>query len=1170
LANVQFDCLVGLTVLLGVVNPTGAAPALTNQAQVLSIEGANFLVSRAGSIAWDPGYVGQSLNAGDRGRTGERTRLRLRLSSLSILTVDEFSEFLIEAGATPAEPSLFQLVKARLYMLGRDKPGIGRFKSKAANAATRGTEFTVEVEETTGRMVLSVLEGEAELSTAAGAIHLQSGEQGIAEPGQRPTKSSVLQAVNLIQWCLYYPAILNLEELSLSDDEQQALSESLSAYRAGDVLTALARYPAGRLPGSDDERVYWAALLLAAGQVEKAEVGLAAIPPAGDSGRAAQLAAALRKLIDSARFQTNSSTLNPALSTCLLAESYYQQSRANLDGALRAARAAVRLAPSFGFAQGRAAELEFSSGQIGRARAAIEHSLQLAPRNPQAHALKGFLLAAEDRIPEAIDSFEEAIAIDGGLGDAWLGRGLCRIRQGRSEEGREDLQVAAALEPQRAVLRSYLGKAFGNAGDAQRAADELVLAKTLDPGDPTAWLYSGLLNQQGNRINQAVRDLETSQDLNDNRRVYRSRLLLDQDRAVRGANLATVYRDAGMSDVGFREAARAVHDDYANYSAHYFLANSLQQLRDPRQINLRYDTAALSEYLVANLLAPIAASTLSPAVSAEEYSRLFERDRLGLFSRTEYLSSGEWLQAGAQYGILGPVGYSLESFYRSDPGQRPNNDQEQLTLSLQVKHELTLQDTLYFQTFYYNAEGGDLAQYYHQTDANPGLRVEEKQEPVVLAGYHHEWAPAVHTLLLGARLHDRLSVTNPTHLAPVVWTNTSQTITNVGLVPVQLDYESELVIYSAELQQIFGGNPCRVILGSRYQAGEFDTGDRTSPRLFLPASQTNVVSDFERINAYGYGQWQAVEPLLLIAGLSYDRLSFPQNFRSAPISGEEDADDQLSPKAGLIWSPGKSTVVRAAYARWLGGVSIDQAFQLEPAQVAGFIQSYRSIVPESAAGSVSAPRFETWGLALDQKFPTDTYMGVTAEWLKSEADRELGAFTITLQDIGGLTIPSAVPSGIRERLDYEEKNLLLTLNQLLGNEWSLGANYRLSHADLVDSFPMVPAGTPSFGGFAQRQHVDATLHQVRFGALYNHSSGYFAQIDSVWSAQSNDGYSPDIPGDDFWQFNLQAGYRLARRRVEIRVALLNITDRDYRLNPLNLTAELPRERTLAVSLKFNF
>jgi hypothetical protein len=38
----------------------------------------------------------------------------------------------------------------------------------------------------------------------------------------------------------------------------------------------------------------------------------------------------------------------------------------------------------------------------------------------------------------------------------------------------------------------------------------------------------------------------------------------------------------------------------------------------------------------------------------------------------------------------------------------------------------------------------------------------------------------------------------------------------------------------------------------------------------------------------------------------------------------------------------------------------------------------------------------------------------------------------------------------------------------------------------------------------------------------------------------------------------------------MRVGLLNITDQDYRLNPLNLYRELPRERTLAASLKFNF
>src|SRR5439155_9327414 len=166
---------------------------------------------------------------------------------------------------------------------------------------------------------------------------------------------------------------------------------------------------------------------------------------------------------------------------------------------------------------------------------------------------------------------------------------------------------------------------------------------------------------QNNRINEAVRDLEKSQELNQNRRVYRSRLLLDQDRAVRSANLANAYRDAGMFDVSVREAGRSVSADYANYSAHLFLANSYDQLRDPNGINLRYETPAESEYLIANLLAPVSAGTLSQTISQQEYSRLFERDHLGVVSSTEYLSRGAWTQSGAQFGTLQYSSYDLES-----------------------------------------------------------------------------------------------------------------------------------------------------------------------------------------------------------------------------------------------------------------------------------------------------------------------------------------------------------------------------------------------------------------------------------------------------------------------------------------------------------------------------
>ena len=56
----------------------------------------------------------------------------------------------------------------------------------------------------------------------------------------------------------------------------------------------------------------------------------------------------------------------------------------------------------------------------------------------------------------------------------------------------------------------------------------------------------------------------------------------------------------------------------------------------------------------------------------------------------------------------------------------------------------------------------------------------------------------------------------------------------------------------------------------------------------------------------------------------------------------------------------------------------------------------------------------------------------------------------------------------------------------------------------------------------------------------------------------------------FAQFNVFAGYRFPRRRAELTVGLLNIADQDYRLNPLNLHADLARERTLTVNFKFNF
>src|SRR6185369_14160110 len=229
--------------------------------------------------------------------------------------------------------------------------------------------------------------------------------------------------------------------------------------------------------------------------------------------------------------------------------------------------------------------------------------------------------------------------------------------------------------------------------------------------------------------------------------------------------------------------SRAVSYDYANYSAHLFLANSYDQLRDPNRINLRYETPAESEYLLANLLAPVGAGTLSQTISQQEYSKLFERNRLGVVSSTEYLSRGAWVQSGAQFGTFGNFSYDLEAFYRTDPGQRPNNDFEEKAFSLQFKQQITSLDSIYMQATYYDAVGGDLIQYYDQNQANPGLRTSEKQEPIISLGYHREWSPGVHTLLLASRLDDRISVINP-----------SQITLFVSRLPEGLEYVEPMII----------------------------------------------------------------------------------------------------------------------------------------------------------------------------------------------------------------------------------------------------------------------------------------------------------------------------------------------------------------------------------------
>jgi len=1124
------------------------------ESRLLTVEG-KVEISAVGTTSWSAALTNQVLQIGDRLRTGIRSRATLRLSEKSVLRVNELTTLKIQPPPRENNAPVLDLNSGSTYFFSRERPATVEFRTPLASGAIRGTEFNLAVAED-GRTVLSLIDGLVALNNEHGQVDLKTGEQGVIDPGKAPERTALIDAINIIQWCLYYPGILDVDELELSAGTRQILSASLAAYRQGDLLQALAAYPENRNPDSDPERIYRAALLLAVGQVEQTDAQLKQLQSASP------LAGALEEMIAAVKLQPWNRVAPPQLATEWLAESYYLQSRSQLEAALHAATSATVKSPNSGFAWERVAELEFSFGRTRQALTALEKALELSPRNAEAVSLEGFLLTARNQIGDALILFDKAIALDPALGNAWLGRGLCRIQQGDSDAGRRDLQVAAALEPGRSALRSYLGKAFDNAGDDRLARKELGLAKRLDARDPTPWLYSALLDQRENKINQSVSDLEKSQELNDNRSVFRSRLLLDQDRSVRGANLAAIYRDAGMTDVSVREASRAVNSDYANFSAHLFLANSYDTLRDPKQINLRYETPWLSELLMANLLSPVGAGSLSSYVSQQEYSKFFDPNRPGVISSTEYFSGGNWHQTGSQYGTLGNFSYSLDADYLLDNGQRANNDIDRLNLSARFKEQVAPGDSVYLEAQYQSIDAGDVRQLYDQSSGSLTLRTKETQEPNIYAGYHHEWNPGMHTLFLAARLNDTLKINDPssTVLFPRY---AGGTVTSVSGEPFSVDYQSKFEAYSAELQQLWAVDKHTLIVGGRFQSGWSDTADTlTRPNTLPPQTFPDEVhADLQRLNFYSYYAWQILEPLQLTAGVSYDRLYFPRNIDSPPLTDAQVTEDQVSPKAGLIWTPWKYTTIRGAFTRSLGGVFYDNSVRLEPTQVGGFNQAFRSVIPESVEGSIPGSKFETFDAALDQKLPTGTYIGVIGEILYSKADASPGVFTNSIF----IPVPDS-PSSTREHLAFRERSLTLYANQLLGDYFSIGASYKLTQADLNDQFPDIPPGTVGYPG----KDVRAFLHQVNLFARFNHPCGLFSQIDTVWSQQSNQGYSPDIPGDDFWQLNAFVGYRFLHRRAELKLGLLNITDQDYRLNPVTLYSELPRERTLAASFKFYF
>jgi hypothetical protein len=181
-----------------------------------------------------------------------------------------------------------------------------------------------------------------------------------------------------------------------------------------------------------------------------------------------------------------------------------------------------------------------------------------------------------------------------------------------------------------------------------------------------------------------------------------------------------------------------------------------------------------------------------------------------------------------------------------------------------------------------------------------------------------------------------------------------------------------------------------------------------------------------------------------------------------------------------------------------------------------------------------------------------------ADVLQSEIRQTIGAFNFNAD-----VPPSGVagPTHTAEELNYDERSFSGTLHQLVSQEWSLGVLARFTQSELRTLHPQLPASLP------EASHCEtADLLQAAVFCLYNHPSGFFARAEGHWYHQKNS----DYPSSDFYQADAFVGWRFPRRHGEVTFGVLNLNGTDYRLNPLNLHPELPRERVFVGQVTFTF
>ena len=617
---------------------------------------------------------------------------------------------------------------------------------------------------------------------------------------------------------------------------------------------------------------------------------------------------------------------------------------------------------------------------------------------------------------------------------------------------------------------------------------------------------------------EALQDIQKSIELNDNRAVYRSKLLLDQDQAGRGSSLARIYDNLGFQKRALMETAKSLSFDPANHSAHRFLSDAYTQIP-------RHEIARVSELLQAQLLQPINVNPVQPRMAVadlniitntgpavagfNEFAPLMERNRDQLVASGFGGNHNTYGNEVVFSKLYERTSISLGQFHYQSDGFRTNNDQNHDIFNAFIQHAVTEKLNIQAEGRIRSSKQGNLLLDFDRDSDDltlPQNRIRQKiNEKVARVGAHYRFSANQGFIFSGQYVNQ----TNK-HITPQSKSRNTESIT-------------EDSGFQAEVQYQLRRNWFNLLAGFGYYGINVTESEKTR---FLVTNQDDCckINTFNRNrkNGYLYTNLNFHADLNATLGFSYDAYSE----RGLSI-------DRLNPKFGLQWNLTPNLRLRFA---WIENIKVPLAVNqtIEPTQIAGFNQIFDDL---------NGTKSRRIGGGLDAHYRDILFGGVEI----SNRDLVVPNFT------SGQSINF---EGQKERL-YRAY-----LYGLIHKSWAIKSDV------LFEQFSR--AETP-FG-----PHQIDTL-SVPVSVSYFSPKGFFFNLTGTYVHHKVEREGNKNEGvENFVLFDAAVGYRFPNRRGILNVEVKNIFDQSflYRSNTFlksrALNSRFVPARTIFARFTLNF